>query len=240
MTKATMTKPTITRETAEEAVRYEPVDRRSALSVREFKGEYFNRKPVVVTDGIKGWTAQSSWTFEKFKSRFGKSIVSVYPYENGTYRADHAQKISLAEYIDNILTYDFESYPYYLIYNFSLLQEHKELWGEFSEPKYCFDWFKFIPSFMRFPSPRIYLGPKGAVSTLHQDRWGSHFWMAQLEGRKRWILFPPEDAEFLYWTRGTGVNRGLCTLPSATGKSGSGAFSIVQESQGSRVHHWAG
>jgi ribosomal protein L16 Arg81 hydroxylase len=190
--------------TTMEAVRYEPVDRCSGLSVREFKKQYYNRRPVVMTDGIKDWGARSTWTFDNFKSRYGKSIVSAYPYENGSYRADREQRMPLADYIGKILLYDFDSYPYYLIYNASLLQEHIELWADFSEPKYCFDWFKFIPEFMRFPSPRLYLGPKGAISTLHQDRWGTHFWMAQLEGRKRWILFSPDQAELLYSTKVTG------------------------------------
>jgi hypothetical protein len=204
-----MSQPTLMRALTPDTVQYASVDSRSGLSVREFKREYYNRKPVVITDGIKKWSARSTWTFNTFKSRYGKSIVSVYPYEQGRYRADRIQQLPLADYIDKILTNDFDSYPYYLIYNSSLLDEHQELRGDFFEPKYCFDWFKFLPKAMRFPSPRLYIGPKGAISSLHQDRWGTHFWMAQLEGRKRWILFSPDQEKFLYKSEGSAKEQGL-------------------------------
>jgi Cupin-like domain len=179
-------------------VHYEPLDRRSGLSLREFKRDYLNRKPVVLTDGTKAWKARSSWTLEGFKARFGDSTVLAAGYENGSYHPSRAKKMLLAEYIDKILTNDFQTYPYYLRDNFSLFVEHKDLWREFSEPEYCFDWFKLLPNFMLRPGPRIFIGPPGCVTNLHQDMWGTHFWMAHLAGRKRWILFPPDQSEFLY------------------------------------------
>jgi len=179
--------------------KFEPVDRRARLSVREFKREYLHAsRPVILTDTIKEWKACSSWTFETFKSRCGKSIVDAYRYEEGTYRPDRVRHMPLADYIDNILAQDSGAYPYYLRDNFSLLIEHKELWADFTMPKYCRDWFHLLPSFMLRPGPRIFMGPKGAVTNLHQDMWGTHFWMAHLTGRKRWILFPPDQAKFLY------------------------------------------
>ena len=192
-----------------EVVVYRPVDRLKGLSVKEFRRQYQNRKPVVITDALQDWNAWNTWTFDAFTSRFGNSLVSVYPYDQGRYRADRVERLPLAEYIQNILRHDFNSYPYYLIYNSSLLDEHEQLKSDFSEPKYCYDWFKFVPKALRFPSPRLYLGPKGAISSLHQDRWGSHFWMAQFEGRKRWILFPPHQEQFLYKSQGTEHDQGL-------------------------------
>jgi hypothetical protein len=217
---------------ATEPVHYESVDRRRELSVREFKREYLNRKPVVITDGINDWRARSTWTFENFKSRYGESIVAAYPYEHGRYRADRAQQLPLAEYIDNILTKDFDSYPYYLIYNSSLLHEHRELRGDFSEPEYCFDWFKFLPEAMRFPSPRLYLGPKGTISSLHQDRWGTHFWMAQLEGRKWWILFSPDQDRLLYKGQDTGKEQGLIRYQVQPDKPDLKRFPMFREAKG--------
>ena|ERR1700693_922125 len=180
------------------SLHYEPVERRSGLSVSEFRKEYLNRKPVVVSDGIKDWKARSSWTFEGFRARFGENTILAACYENGSYQPALAKKMPLAEYIDKILVNDFDSYPYYLRDNYSLFVEHKELWSEFSEPKYCFDWFKLLPNFVLRPGPRIFIGPPGCVTNLHQDMWGTHFWMAHLAGRKRWILFPPDQSEFLY------------------------------------------
>jgi len=44
----------------------------------------------------------------------------------------------------------------------------------------------------------VFIGPKGSIQNLHQDMWGTFFWMAQLAGRKRWILFAPDQRGFLY------------------------------------------
>jgi ribosomal protein L16 Arg81 hydroxylase len=210
MSHATVAQPTNTVVQPAATPTYAPVDRRNGLTLREFKREYFRRKPVVVSGGPDQWKAWSSWTWDNFKRRCGTSTVTIYPFQGESYRQDAAKKVSLAEYIDNILVNDFDSYPYYMIYNFSLLQEHKDLWQDFAQPSYCFDWFSFLPKAVRFPSPRLYIGPKGTISTLHQDRWGTHFWMAQFQGRKHWILFPPEEEKYLYPVssqRGNGLVR---------------------------------
>jgi ribosomal protein L16 Arg81 hydroxylase len=46
--------------------------------------------------------------------------------------------------------------------------------------------------------PRIFIGPKGAVTPLHHDIWDTHAWLAQLVGRKRWIMFPPDQRHLRY------------------------------------------
>ena len=55
-----------------------------------------------------------------------------------------------------------------------------------------------MPAFLRLIYPRIFIGPKGALTPLHHDIWETHAWLAQLVGRKRWILFPREQRELLY------------------------------------------
>eukprot|EP00752_Nemacystus_decipiens_P008342 g7456.t1 len=52
--------------------------------------------------------------------------------------------------------------------------------------------------------PSLFVGPKGSKSDTHIDSFGSHFWMALLEGKKRWVLYPKEDAPLLYpvWPEG--------------------------------------
>ena len=43
-----------------------------------------------------------------------------------------------------------------------------------------------------------FVGPKGAMTPLHVDVWFTHAWLSQLEGRKRWLIFPPGDSQYLY------------------------------------------
>ena len=37
--------------------------------------------------------------------------------------------------------------------------------------------------------PSLFVAPKGTVSDLHIDAFGSHFWMALFTGRKKWTFF---------------------------------------------------
>ena len=63
--------------------------------------------------------------------------------------------------------------------------------------------------------PSLFVAPPGITSALHIDSFGSNFWMALFEGRKRfriwlnnwikylfflcrWLFFPPEDLPCLY------------------------------------------
>ena len=48
--------------------------------------------------------------------------------------------------------------------------------------------------------PSLFIAPAGAVSQLHVDAFASSFWMALMEGEKRWTFFPPSDLPLLYPT----------------------------------------
>ena len=46
--------------------------------------------------------------------------------------------------------------------------------------------------------PSLFIAANGVNSELHIDTFGSNFWMAMLQGKKRWTLFSPADKNFLY------------------------------------------
>jgi hypothetical protein len=178
---------------------YPEVERREGLSRKDFNRYYRARgKPVVITDAIDRWRARSGWTFEFFKEHYGKAVVTVHEYHWEKYRPNDIRRMELADYIDGILSKDWSSFPYYIRDNWRLLAENPELSADYSFPTYFFDWFTRLPGFMRLPYPRIFIGPKGAVTPLHLDIWRTHAWLSQLVGRKRWILFSPDQASLLY------------------------------------------
>lgn len=178
---------------------YPQIDRRSGLSMKEFIREYRSRrKPVVILDAIDSWRARSEWTFEFFKGKYGRHVIEVYRYRGGKYRPSDATRMELGEYIDGVTKHDWTSFPYYVRDNWALLTDHPELSADYSFPKYFFDWFSLMPRFMRLRYPRLFIGPKGAVTPLHLDIWGTHAWLSQLMGRKRWILFSPDQKDLLY------------------------------------------
>ena len=181
------------------ATQYQQVDRRAGLSLSDFNRHYRNPgKPVVIVDAIDDWKSRSEWTFEFFQQRYGSTVVTVHEYRGDRYQPDDVRQMRLADYIDGVLSKDWECFPYYIRDNWRLLVEYPELSSYFRFPQYFFDWFALLPQFMRLPYPRVFIGPKGAVTPLHMDLWRTHAWLSQLSGRKRWLLYPPEHLPYLY------------------------------------------
>ena len=179
---------------------FTPVDRRKNLSLEEFKRDYLGaRKPVVIEDATETWPARSQWTFDKFKANFGDTCVKIYKYDpEMEFTPDQFSEVPLAEYIDGITHNELADYPYYLRDNWQIFHLHRQLMQEHQVPAYFSDWFRFLPKFMRMPYPRIFLGPKGAITPLHVDVWDTHAWLSQLVGAKHWVLFPPDQAQYLH------------------------------------------
>ena len=176
------------------------VDRRSNLSVKEFRQEYLlPRRPVVITDVIDGWPARQNWTLERFRRDYGNDLVTLYRYDQSReFTPGDVSRVRLSEFIDAVLTKDWVSYPYYFRDNWRILVEHPELKEDYAELGYFFDWFQMLPRAMRMPYPRLFIGPKGAVTPLHIDIWRTHAWLSQIVGRKRWLMFSPEQEPYLY------------------------------------------
>ena len=182
-----------------QATQYPEIDRRAGLSAREFRQDYlYPGKPVVITGAIDDWKARSTWTLDYFRTRYGTPPITVYRLDGERYRPEGAEVMSLSSFIDAIEDTDFQSYPRYVRDDWRLFVTHKELLTDYEVPKYFFDWFALLPPFMRLIYPRIFIGPRGALTPLHMDIWRTHAWLAQLVGRKRWILFSPDQDELLY------------------------------------------
>ena len=181
-----------------EGSQFPQVDRRSGLSLKEFKRDYlYAGRPVVIANATDGWGARATWTLEYFKSRYGETSVDVHRLAGGNYDPGQVTRMALGQFIDKI-TANNSGCPYYVRDDWKLFLKHKELLADYKVPDYFFDWFTFLPGFMRLIYPRIFIGPKGAVTPLHDDVWGTHAWLAELVGRKRWILFSPDQRELLY------------------------------------------
>jgi hypothetical protein len=49
---------------------------------------------------------------------------------------------------------------------------------------------------------KIFAGPAGTVTRLHQDAGEAHAWLGQATGRKLFVCYPPDDAPSLYLIEG--------------------------------------
>ena len=104
------------------------------------------------------------------------------------------------------------------LFDWSLPLHCPELANEMNIPKYfAGDLLQRTPpgSLYRDTWPSLFIAPAGICSQLHVDAFGSNFWMALFQGRKRhtynskiyniiffyfcrWLFFPPKDLPFLY------------------------------------------
>ena len=54
---------------------------------------------------------------------------------------------------------------------------------------------------------KIFLGPAGTVTRLHNDTYYTHAWLSQIRGTKQFILYPPSQAHLIH--AGEGINEGV-------------------------------
>jgi hypothetical protein len=45
---------------------------------------------------------------------------------------------------------------------------------------------------------KVFIGPPGTITRLHYDAGDAHGWLAQVQGRKLFVLYPPSDSPNLY------------------------------------------
>lgn len=90
--------------------------------------------------------------------------------------------------------------PLYL-FDWSIPTHAPELARELVIPKYFASDFlqRTAPGSLYKDSwPSLFIAPKGLHSDLHIDAFGSNFWMALFQGRKKWTFFSRDDTPLLY------------------------------------------
>lgn len=203
------------------------IERKRGLLPEEFRRDHLNGAgtPVIVPDASAQWAANTKWTFEFFKSAFGSDFVSV-GFGVGS-DVNVAKRTTLAAYINYLDTPEDElpgfwvsaldmkplrtappapGLPAYLM-EWQAFQRHPELYDDIQpHPIFIADWVAPLDSALRglFESVSrrefwsLYIGPRNSLSRLHQDFWSTHSCLTQIQGRKRAVLFSPEDSRFLY------------------------------------------
>jgi len=190
------------------------VDRRSSrlaieevsmLSGERFRTEYEEpAKPVLIRDIPREdkWNALEEWTIPKLKKRIKHAYLKCGEDDHGkTIRMKfrHFCKYMKVQRDDSPL-YIFDS-------TFDERRETKSLLDDYSVPKKYFpdDWFHLVGEDRRPPYRWFLVGPQRSGTTVHIDPLGTSAWNTLLQGRKRWILFPPHMSK--KWTEGKTVRR---------------------------------
>ncbi len=205
------------------------IERKSKVSPADIAREHLwgVGKPVIITDAMENWPARSKWTFEFFKTAygsdpafaslgFGKAIgkittLSAYikyldaPSAElpGIWKGKDIGKDGRPPQAGS----EGAGSPFYLLGWFAFRQ-HPELYDDITPaPYFVHDLVSALDPALRdifeWTSNReytaVFIGPEGSLSPLHHDFWNTHAYLAQIRGRKRAILFSPNDySDFMY------------------------------------------
>ena len=161
------------------------VERRTDLSLEEFKNHYVKKGIPVIFDGLaKDWKCVQEWSPEYFKEKYGKDevpLIDSVEFDKGV------EYISLAELIDEIDKGN--NKLYFRFYN--LL---------FRYPKHLKD---FDLSWLRkhrhkktyFESFQVFIGGKNSTTGIHNAHISNLF--VQAYGEKEWYLYPNHLIPFI-------------------------------------------
>ncbi|MDX1762078.1 MAG: cupin-like domain-containing protein [Christiangramia sp.] len=166
------------------------IPRRKNLSREDFLKEYFiPKKPVVIEDLTENWPAYQKWNFEYFREKAGDVVVPLYDGKPARGRQNShgpAMKVPFREYLDIL-----ESGPTDLrMFFFNLLQNCPELVDDFEYPDLGVKFFKKLPV--------LFIGGEGSKVVMHYDMDLANNFHFNFVGKKRVILYPPDQTGLLY------------------------------------------
>lgn len=166
------------------------IEKRSGLNRETFAAEYLHSlQPVVFTDLMDQWPAKTNWTIDKLKQNYGHldvPVVSPNYSKPGKGYMEPEMHMSFGEYLTLL-----ERGPMpYRIFLWNIFKHVPEMYNDFSIPTIMDGFFRDYP-FMFF-------GGQGSITPMHYDIDMSHVFLNQIHGRKRVVMFSPEQSTFLY------------------------------------------
>jgi hypothetical protein len=200
------------------------IERVQGLTPAVFEQRYLagSGKPVVVTDVVKSWKALKLWSFDMLRARYGTDQVAPRIF----LRPKIIKPMTLAEYFDYLDAPDTlprgfwidavtlhpravpaEVPPYSLYLGWNVFGRHPELLDDIQlSPTFVEDWLPLLPGALRktmdeatqYFAAGLMIGCSNGQLGLHYDFLDTHAYLAQIIGKKRCLLFSPEDSAALY------------------------------------------
>jgi len=166
-----------------------PVSVETNIDLNRFKEQYQSKnRPVVLKGAASHWNCVRNWDFEFLSSRYGEDAVTLLnPTGLGQSEIDTTvEDSSLSEFIEHIQN---GGRKYLRFHPF--LMEHPELLEDLDQ-----EWIRDIQTrgVLR-PEYQMFIGPQGSHTPVHAAMPCNVF--IQVHGRKRWLLFEPNEFPLL-------------------------------------------
>eukprot|EP01041_Mallomonas_annulata_P013588 gene13588-28861_t len=160
-----------------------------SLSTQQFQERYEATEiPCIITDIpiLEKWRCAECWTFDKLKE-YRQRVFKVGEDDDG-----YSIKIKLKHFL-KYLQYNTDDSPLYIFdSHFDDDKISKKLLQDYTIPSYFpDDLFKLVGEKRRPPYRWFLIGPERSGTCVHIDPLGTSAWNTVLQGRKRWVLLPP-------------------------------------------------
>jgi hypothetical protein len=172
------------------SIQLQEIERRNTISKEEFYNNYVKKqKPVVIEKLTEDWPAYKKWKLSYIKEVAGEKVVPLYDdrsvsYKDGFNEA-HA-KMKMSDYVDLLLSKPTN----YRIFLYNLMQEVPVLKHDFKWPKIGLRLVKQLPM--------LFFGGENAKVFMHFDIDYSNILHFHFHGKKRCMLFAPDQTPNMY------------------------------------------
>ncbi len=166
------------------------VDTVTDISKEEFQEKYFKPQvPVLIKGFAKKWQDFDQWTLDYIYDKVGNQEVGLFdnkPADPNKPTNEPVIKMRFRDYISLIKSQPSD----YRIFFYIITDHLPELLKSFSYPDLGFKYFKRIPT--------LFFGGSEARVLMHYDVDLGDLLHFQFEGKKRVLLFHPDQSPFLY------------------------------------------
>lgn len=166
------------------------IQRVKSITKSEFYNTYFKTQtPVVIENLIDDWPAYSKWDLSYIKNIAGDKIVPLYDDRPVSHKDGFNEahvKMKMSEYIELLETKPTN----FRIFLYNLMKEVPQLQADFAWPEIGLKLVKQLPM--------LFFGGENAKVFMHFDIDYSNILHIHFHGKKRCVLFAPNQTENLY------------------------------------------
>ena len=166
------------------------IPREKRISKKEFLEKYVKpQKPVVIEHLIEDWPAYEKWNLDYIKEMAGDKTVPLFddrPISSKFKFNEPHTRMKMADYIDLLK----KGPTSYRIFLYHILKEVPALQKDFSFPDIGLRIIKQVPM--------LFFGGENSKVFMHYDIDFANILHFHFHGKKRCILFPPNQTKYLY------------------------------------------
>ncbi|XP_062349161.1 2-oxoglutarate and iron-dependent oxygenase JMJD4 isoform X2 [Cinclus cinclus] len=187
------------------------IDRADSFTYSDFFRDYLipNHPCIFSAKFTEDWGSRKTWVtwdgkpnFEHLLHKFGEAVVPVANCDVKEYNSNPKEQLPFKEFVEYWREYIRNGHRssrgclYLKDWHLSRAFPEQDV---YTTPVYfSSDWLNEYWDAVAVDDFRfVYMGPKGSWTPFHADVFRSYSWSANVCGRKRWLLYPAGQEEFL-------------------------------------------